>query len=54
MTDTHSGLSQVGPIMVNWWVSFASEFQRCYFCEFICLFYLSFNFDLFVSKIKHL
>ena len=38
----------------NWWVSFAPEFQCCYFCESSCLFYLSFNFDLYVSKIMHL
>ena len=23
----------------NWWVSFAPEFQCCYFCESSCLFY---------------
>ena len=38
----------------NWWVSFAPEFQCCYFCEPSCLFYLSFNFDFYVSKIMHL
>ena len=38
----------------NWWVSFAPEFQCCYFCESSCLFYLSFNFDFCVSKIMHL
>ena len=37
----------------NWWVSFAPEFQCCYFCESSCLFYLSFNFDFYVSKIIH-
>ena len=37
----------------NWWVSFAPEFQCCYFCEPSCLFYLSFNFDFYVSKIMH-
>ena len=26
----------------------------CYFCEPSCLFYLSFNFDFYVSKIMHL
>ena len=36
------------------WVSFAPEFQCCYFCEPSCLFYLSFNFDFYVSKIMHL
>ena len=38
----------------NWWVSFAPEFQCSYFCESSCLFYLSFNFDFYVSKIMHL
>ena len=38
----------------NWWVSFAPEFQCCYFCESSCLFYLRFNFDFCVSKIMHL
>ena len=38
----------------NWWVSFAPEFQCCFFCESSCLFYLSFNFDFYVSKIMHL
>ena len=38
----------------NWWVSFAPEFQCCYFCESSCLFYLSFKFDFCVSKIMHL
>ena len=37
-----------------WWVSFAPELQCCYFCEPSCLFYLSFNFDFYVSKIMHL
>ena len=36
------------------WVSFAPEFQCCYFCEPSCLFYLGFNFDFYVSKIMHL
>ena len=30
------------------------NFQCCYFCESSCLFYLSFNFDFYVSKIMHL
>ena len=38
----------------NWWISFAPEFQCCYFCESSCLFYLSFNFDFYLSKIMHL
>ena len=31
-------------------VSFASEFQCCYFCDSSCLFDLSFNFDFYVTK----
>ena len=38
----------------NWLVSFAPEFKCCYFCESLCLFYLSFNFDFYVSMIIHL
>ena len=34
--------------------SFAPDFQCWYFCESSCLFYLSFNFDFYVSKIMHL
>ena len=34
--------------------SLSTEFQCCYFCESSCLFYLSFNFDFYVSKIMHL
>ena len=34
--------------------SFAPEFQCCYFCESSCLFYLSVNLDVYVSKIMHL
>ena len=44
-------------IFVNWfnkWVSFAPDFQCCYFCESSCLFYLRFNFDIYVSIIMHL
>ena len=41
-------------MVCNWWVSFAPEFQCCYFCKSSCLFYLSFNFDFYVSKIMHL
>ena len=43
-----------GLIVFNRWVSFAPEFQCCYFCESSCLFYPSFNFDFYVSKIMHL
>ena len=40
------------------WVSFAPDFQCCYFqccylCESSCLFYLRFNFVFSVSKIMH-
>ena len=45
---------RLGLSWFNWWVSFAPEFQCCYFCESSCLFYLSFNFDFYVSKIMHL
>ena len=38
----------------NRWVSLAPKFQCCYFCESSCLFYLSFNFSFYVSKLKHL
>ena len=34
--------------------SFAPDFQCCYFCESLCLFYLRCNFDFYVSKIMHL
>ena len=30
------------------------QLQCCYFCESSCLFYLSFNFDFYVSKKMHL
>ena len=48
------GCLRLGLSWINWWVSFAPEFQFCYFCESSCLFYLSFNFDFYVSKIMHL
>ena len=48
------GIFWLGLSWFNWWVSFAPEFQCCYFCESSCLFYLSFNFDFYVSKIMHL
>ena len=48
------GFLRLGLSWFNWWVSFAPEFQCCYFCECSCLFYLSFNFDFYVSKIMHL
>ena len=48
------GCLRLGLSWFNWWVSFAPEFQCCYFCEPSCLFYLSFNFDFYVSKIMHL
>ena len=37
----------------NWWVSFAPEFHCGYFGESSCLYCLSFNFDIYVSKIIH-
>ena len=48
------GCLRLGLSRFNWWVSFAPEFLCCYFCESSCLFYLSFNFDFYVSKIMHL
>ena len=48
------GCLRLGLSWFNWWVSFAPEFLCCYFCESSCLFYLSFNFDFYVSKIMHL
>ena len=48
------GCLRLGLSWFNWWVSFAPEFQCCYFCEPSCLFYLSFDFDFHVSKIMHL
>ena len=51
---TFPGCLRLGLSWFNWWVSFAPEFQCCYFCESSCLFYLSFNFDFYVSKIMHL
>ena len=49
-----SGCLRLGLSWFNWWVSYAPEFQYCYFYESSCLFYLSFNFDFYVSKIMHL
>ena len=48
------GCLRLGLSWFNWLVSFAPEFLCCYFCESSCLFYLSFNFDFYVSKIMHL
>ena len=48
------GCLRLGLSWFNWWVSFAPEFQCCYFCDSSCLFYLSFNFDFCVSKIRQL
>ena len=42
------GCLRLGLSWFKWWVSFAPEFQCCYFCESSCLFYVSFNFDLFI------
>ena len=47
-------LLRLGLSWFNWWVSFAPEFQCCFFFESSCLFYLSFNFDFCVPKIMHL
>ena len=49
MSKPRSGLS-----WFNWWLSFAPDFQRLYFCESSGLFYLRFNFDFYVSKVMHL
>ena len=51
---TFPGCLRLGLSWFNWWVSFAQEFQCCYFCESSCLFYLSFDFDVCVSKLMHL
>ena len=48
------GCLRLGLSWFNWWVSFAPEFQCCYFFESSCFFHLSFNFDFYVSKIMHL
>ena len=50
-TSVIPGCLRFGLSWFNWWVSFAPEFQCWYFCEPSCLFYLSFNFDFYVSKI---
>ena len=34
------GCLRSGLSWFNWWVSFAPEFQCCYFCESSCLFIL--------------
>ena len=52
--DGIPGCLRLGLSWFIWWISFAPEFQCCYFCESSCLFYLSFNFDFYVSKIMHL
>ena len=48
------GCLGLGLSWFDWWVSFAPEFLCCCFCESSCLFYLSFNFDFYVSGIMHL
>ena len=48
------GCLRSGLSWFNCWVSFAPDFQCCFFCDFLCLFYLSSNFDFYVSKIMHL
>ena len=52
--QTKRFLSPLSGALFNWWVSFAPEFQCCYFCESSCLFYLNFNFDVYVSKTMQL
>ena len=54
VSELFPGCLRLGLSRFNWWVTFAPEFQCCYFCEPSCLFYLSFNFDFYVSKIMHL
>ena len=44
-----SGRLRSGISCFSWWVSFAPNFQCCYFCEASCLFYRKFNFDFYVS-----
>ena len=51
---SNTGCLRLGLSWFNWWFSFAPEFQCCNFCESSCLFYLSFNFEFYVSKIMHL
>ena len=48
------GYPRSGLSWYNWRVSFAPDFQCCYFCESSYLFFLGFNFDFYVSKIMHL
>ena len=50
----HLKILRLGLSWFNWWVSFAPEYECCYFYESSFLFYLSFNFDFYVSKIIHL
>ena len=50
----NKGCLRLGLSWFNWRVSFAPEFQCCYFCEPSYLFHLSFNFNFYVSKIMHL
>ena len=45
-----SGCLRSGLSWFDWWVSFGPDFQCWYFCESSCLFYLSFNFDFYVSN----
>ena len=42
---------KVGPIVVYTVVFFAPQFQCWYFRESRCLFYLSFKFDFYISKL---
>ena len=53
MTDTHSGFLMSGvSCLTGGFLLLRILF--CYFCESSYFFYLSFNFDFFVSKIMHL
>ena len=47
-------LSDMGKQFTSDLMHEVSRLQCCYFCESSCLFYLSFNFDFYVSKIMHL
>ena len=51
MAELPFAANRSGLSWFNWWVSFAADFQSCYFCESTCLFYFRFNFVFYVSKI---
>ena len=54
ISGRYYGCLRSGLSCFNWLVTFAPDFQWCYFCELSCLFYLSFNFDFYVFKIMHM